>query len=358
MVRRTVGGMGAFEAVKQAKYLARRVAAEAYALTPGFLQAVRGKVVILMYHRVVGDEELSRQYIQPGMYVTTSIFEQHVNFLKKYFEVISLRDLLSMWEEQRWDPSRRYCVMTFDDGWLDNYTYALPVLREHAVPATIFLPTAFIGTDNWFWPEKVVWIYGQYAAREEGEKQRSLEALRRRHSWLGGLTSAVLGGDINALIENCKAFKPEQIDMFVSSWADTLEVSLPTERLVINWDEVREMSAAGISFGSHSVSHRILTKLEPREVVQEVEDSWAVLTQQHVNSVPVFCYPNGDWSAEIGSAVKAAGYRAATTTEFGYEGRTPTDPFGLKRVNVHNHITFTDNLFAFHLAGYNNIRMR
>lgn len=358
MVRGAIGGMGTLEAVKQAKQLARRMAAGAYALTPGFLQAVKGKAVILMYHRVVSDEDLSRQYIQPGMYVTAGVFERHVNFLKKYFEIVALRDLLSMWEEQRWDSSRRYCVMTFDDGWLDNYTHALPVLKRHAVPATVFLPTGFVGTDDWFWPEKVVWVYGQYAAREDGKKQRSLAALQRRHSWLSRLAVAVPEGDINALIEHCKALKSEQIDMFVSSWADTLDVSLPNERQVVNWGEVREMSAAGISFGSHSVSHKILTTLEPREVVQEVEDSWAVLTQQRVNSVPVFCYPNGNWSEEIGRAVKAAGYKAATTTEFGYEGKTPTNLFGLKRVNVHNHITFTDNLFAFHLAGYNNVRLR
>ena len=350
--------MGTLETVRQGKQWVRRAAAEAYARAPGFLEALRGKVTILMYHRVVSGEELSRHYIQPGMYVTTSTFERHVNFLKNHFKIISLTDLLSMWEEQRWDPRQRYCVMTFDDGWLDNYLYAFPMLRQYAVPATVFLPTGFIGTDDWFWPEKVAWMYRQYTTMEEGEKQRCLVALRSRYAWLGGFSQVVVRGDVNALIEHCKTFNPEQIDTLLSSWAASLEVGLPPERQVINWDEARAMSAAGVSFGSHSVSHKILTKLKPGEVVREVEDSWAVLTQQRVNSVPVFCYPNGDWSADISSAVKVAGYKAATTTEFGYEAQTPAHRFGLKRVNVHDHITCTDSLFAFHLAGYNNLRLR
>lgn len=350
--------MGTLETVRQAKQWVRRAAAEAYACAPGFLETLRGKVTILMYHRVVSGEELSRHYIQPGMYVSTSTFERHLIFLKTHFEILTLTDLLSMWDERRWDSKQRYCVVTFDDGWLDNYLYAFPLLRQYAVQATVFLPTGFIGTDDWFWPEKMAWMYRQYAARGEAEQQRCLGALRSRHSWLGGFGQAVARGDVNALIERCKAFKPEQLDALLSGWAAGLELGLPVERQVINWDEARAMSAAGVSFGSHSVSHKILTKLTPGEIAQEVEDSWAVLAQQRVDSVPVFCYPNGDWSEDIGSAVKAAGYKAATTTEFGYEGQTPMNRFGLKRVNVHDHITCTDSLFAFHLAGYNNMRSR
>lgn len=350
--------MGTLETVRQAKQWVRRAAAEAYACAPGFLEGLRGKVAILMYHRVVSREELSRHYIQPGMYVATSTFERHLAFLKNHFEILPMSDLLSMWDEQRWDPKQRYCVVTFDDGWLDNYLYAFPLLRQHAVPATVFLPTGFIGTEDWFWPEKMAWMYRQYATRKEGEKQRCLEALRSRYSWLGGFSLAVVRGDVNALIEQCKTFNSEQLDALLSGWAASLEVGLPLERQVINWDEARAMSAAGVSFGSHSVSHKILTKLTPREIVQEVEGSWATLAQQRVNSVPVFCYPNGDWSTDISSAVKAAGYKAATTTEFGYETQMPTNQFGLKRVNVHDHITCTDNLFGFHLAGYNNMRSR
>ena len=145
----------------------------------------------------------------------------------------------------------------------------------------------------------------------------------------------------------------DRINMFAASWADLLEVVVPPNRQVVTWDEVREMSAAGITFGSHSVSHRILPALPRKEIVQEVAESWTVLSQQSIRTVPVFCYPNGDWSGEVSQCVEAAGYRAATTTQFGFETATPANRFGLKRINVHHDVTCSDDLFAFHLAGFN-----
>ena len=358
LVGRTDGGMGAVQAISRAKHLVRHLAANAYSYSPGYLQALRGRVAILTYHRVVRHEDLPRQYIQPGMYVTTETFEKHAKLLQDQFDVISFPALLRMWDEQTWDARRRYCVITFDDGWLDNYTQAFPILKCHGIPASIFLPTAFVGTNDWFWPEKAAWVYRQYAAKSESKKQQSLAALEREDLRTGKISRGLLEGGIDALIEGCKAFELEQIERLVSRWLDMLDVRLPVERQVINWDEARVMSAAGITFGSHSVNHAILTKLKPQEVWQEIKDSWKALTQHQVNSVPVFCYPNGDWSTDIGQAVKAAGYRAAITTEFGYEGPAPAHQFGLKRINVHDRISSTENLFAFHLAGYNNGKWR
>jgi peptidoglycan/xylan/chitin deacetylase (PgdA/CDA1 family) len=148
----------------------------------------------------------------------------------------------------------------------------------------------------------------------------------------------------------------EQIDALIAAWERQLNVVLPRDRQVINWAEAREMSASGVSFGSHSATHRILTSLDSDEVHREIDGSWKTLKEKPVATVPVFCYPNGDWSAEVGRSVEAAGYAAATTTEFGYEDRMPSRRFGLKRINVHNDITHTPKLFAFHLAGYNNVR--
>jgi peptidoglycan/xylan/chitin deacetylase (PgdA/CDA1 family) len=155
------------------------------------------------------------------------------------------------------------------------------------------------------------------------------------------------------MIERCKMLAQEQIDALIVAWERQLDVLLPRDRQVINWAEAQEMSAAGVSFGSHSATHRILTHLEPDEAHREVDGSWKALREKPVATVPVFCYPNGDWSAEMERLVEAAGYTAATTTEFGYEDRLPSRRFALKRINIHNDVTHTPKLFAFHLAGYN-----
>jgi peptidoglycan/xylan/chitin deacetylase (PgdA/CDA1 family) len=348
--------MGTIKALGQVKGWARRRAAELYALSPGYLGPLRGKVIILTYHRVVSKKELDAEYIQPGMYVTAETFAMQMEFLKQYFSVISFAELLRLWSEQTWTAEQRYCVVTFDDGWLDNYRYALPVLKRHALPATVFLPTTFVETDRWFWPEQIAWLCRHATWRNEEKRRQIVNALQGEFSWLAAVGMPMSGVDADTTIERCKALAQEQIDALIAAWAGQLDVDLPRDRQVINWAEAQEMSAGGVSFGSHSATHRILTHLDSNEVFREVIGSWKTLREKSIKTVPVFCYPNGDWSAEVGQVVEAAGYAAATTTEFGYEDQMPSKRFGLKRINIHNDVTYTPKLFAFHLAGYNNVR--
>ena len=347
--------MGTFKAIGRVKGWARRCAAELYALSPGYLEPLRGKVIILTYHRVVSKKELDAEYIQPGMYVTAETFAMQMRFIKQYFSVISFAELLRLWSEETWNAEQRYCVVTFDDGWLDNYVYALPVLKQNALPATVFLPTTFVGTDRWFWPEQIAWLCRHATWQNEEKRRQAVNALQREFSWLAGVGMSMSRVDADTMIERCKMLAQEQIDALIVAWERQLDVVLPRDRQVINWAEAQEMSAAGVSFGSHSATHRILTHLDSNEVHREVDGSWKALREKPVATVPVFCYPNGDWSAEVGRSVEAAGYAAATTTEFGYEDRVPSRRFGLKRINIHNDVTYTPKLFAFHLAGYNNV---
>jgi peptidoglycan/xylan/chitin deacetylase (PgdA/CDA1 family) len=345
--------MGTLKAIARAKRWVRRGAAEIYARSPRYLECLRGKVVILTYHRVVSEKELEKEPIQPGMYVTAETFAMQILFLKRHFSVISFAELLRLWSDGRWDDQNRYCVVTFDDGWLDNYVYALPILRRNEMPATVFLPTSFVGTDRWFRPDQIAWLWRQAAWRTPERRRRTADSLQNEFTWLRGLGMSLSNTDADAMIEGCKMLAQHQVDTLIRAWARQIDVALPRDRQVISWTEAKEMSAAGVSFGSHSATHRILTRLDPDEATLEIAESWKVLKEQLVETIPVFCYPNGDWSTQVARSVEAAGYAAATTTEFGHEVGTPSRRFGLKRVGIHNDVTYTPELFAFHLAGYN-----
>jgi len=347
--------MGTIKTLASIKSLVRRAAAELYARSPGFLRQLRGKVTILTYHRVVTGVELSSQFIQPGMYVTSETFDRQIRFLREHFDVLSMHELLSMWREKIWNAERRYCVITFDDGWLDNYVHAFPVLRRHDVPATIFLPTGFIGTTTWFWPDQLGWLSQRFALLPRKQRTRILASLERGSSWLNGIASAVATLHSDDLIECCKAASHERIEELVDRWADEMEVRLPHQRLVLNWKEVEEMAAAKISFGSHSVAHKILTTVSVAELHEEVYGSLETLRKRTRNVVPVFCYPNGNYSSAVIRCVESAGYCAATTTEPGVEDRDTSHLFRLRRMEVHDDVTCSDALFAFHLAGHNSV---
>jgi peptidoglycan/xylan/chitin deacetylase (PgdA/CDA1 family) len=147
-----------------------------------------------MYHRVLAQAEVPSD-IDPGMYVTAEAFERHLRYLSAHHEVVSLQDL-GEWLGGRRTFNRIPCVITFDDGWVDNFTRAFPLLVQFGMSATIFLVTELIGTDGMVsWPqvremEAAGILFGSHTAthpvlptldetRMREELTRSRERLRR-----------------------------------------------------------------------------------------------------------------------------------------------------------------------------------
>lgn len=342
--------------IRRIKPALRKAVAWAFHSSPLPRWRHRGKVVMLMYHRVLTREEVSLQSVQPGMYVLDNVFAQHMSFLKKNFTLLSLRQLLDLWQSGTWNTRARYCVVTFDDGWLDNYRHAYPVLKKCGIPATIFLPTDYVGSDQWFWPDQLAFLFNVFAGRKV-----TPEAVRE----IGQVFTEYLGaqGDsfIEALergehvtdriIEQCKHLPIERIHGLVATLAARLEISMPQERVIVNWNEVREMSQGGVSFGSHSCSHRILTTITSDDISAELAKSRQVLLEQGVNYVPVFCYPNGNSDERIQRQVQACGYEAACSVKMGVEGPVPDNKYAIRRVGIHNDITSTIPLFSWRVFG-------
>ncbi len=109
-------------------------------------RTLNDKALVLMYHRVLHDEEVPAD-IDPGMYVSRSAFERHLTYLREHHDIVDLDQLLE-WLEGRRAAGRPPCVITFDDGWLDNYTVAYPMLQRFDAPATIFLISEKVGDAN------------------------------------------------------------------------------------------------------------------------------------------------------------------------------------------------------------------
>jgi peptidoglycan/xylan/chitin deacetylase (PgdA/CDA1 family) len=325
-------------AAERLKAGVRRLMATTYYQTGRFKDRLRGKVAILTYHRVLTRRELDAQFVQPGMYVLADVFERQMQFLSEHFQVLTMADLFCRWGQGGLDDDGRYCAVTFDDGWLDNYQYAYPVLRRLGIPATIFLPTEFVGTDAWFWPERLAYLL----RRAERHPDRS--GAWARH--------------VEEVIEEWKARTPEAIERGLVELGESLGVEAPPERAVVSWEEVAEMAGHGISFGSHSATHAILTNVPAEVLEREIDQSLRVLEERSGNCLPVFCYPNGGYSDVVARRVESAGYIGAVTADFGWETGRPADLFKVHRIGVHNDISQTTPLFAFHLAGLNSMRRR
>ena len=133
---------------------------------------LQSKAVVLMYHRVLRPEDMRSSLSQPGIIVSTITFEKHVRFLRENFKILSIEEFIDHIGKRK-PFEDRSCLITFDDGWRDNYSNAFPILRKYNVPAVIFLSTGFIGTGRSFWQERL----GNIAARIEKPADEDTDAV-------------------------------------------------------------------------------------------------------------------------------------------------------------------------------------
>lgn len=311
-------------------------------------------LLILMYHRVV-DGVVARGLGQDGMYVDPETFENHLRFVKRHFLVVSLAeglDILDQPKEGNAPGDRPLCAITFDDGWRDVYENAYPLLRSHGLTATVFLPTGFIGTRNWFWTDRLARLLNM---ENPGKGKHGAQTLAGSFLRIPGLPGRVDGMDLHGIIDAMKRLRQEEIERILYSLSEGGGVDPASEeRVFLTWEEVGEMFRSGlVRFGSHTESHRILTTISDDEVALELHHSKERLVAAGVVDpafIP-FAYPNGNHTDRIAAMVRSAGYRLAVTTEKGWNCAKPVpDAYRLKRIGVHQDIASTDAMFCCRLA--------
>jgi len=315
--------------------------------------ALRQRAVVLTYHRVLRPCDVRRTWSHPGIIVTAETFERHLLLLGRVFNVLTLREFMSHLET-RTPFARPSCLITFDDGWLDTFHEAWPLLRRHRMPAVVFLPTSFIGSTRVFWQENLGCML--YLAWDAGRRD---EPTRARFAGLlqpHGLACLLDAGPsqvrdqirqaVNAL-KSCPAVVERVVEALHQLSHGNEATSIDR---FLNWEQIRQMAADGVTFGGHGSSHRLLTRLPAEEVVEEVRQSKADLERELGCDIQAFSYPNGDWTPQIADAVKAEGFRVSFSTVRGFVS-TGDDRFSLRRVNVHEDMTSSEPLFLARLVG-------
>jgi len=299
---------------------------------------------VLAYHRVLARQREDLP-IQDGMYVLPEVFEKHLEYLKNHYNLISLDKLVSVLNGN--GCFNKDCHITFDDGWQDNFANAFPILRKHGIPATVFLTTDFISTSKWFWPEKILYLLAQNRLPEI-EELSLLES--KKILSIIFLQNVSLEKRINAAIEFLKD-KPMPT---IGSVIEDLKIAsginnFPSKRLLLNWDEVREMGTGDITFGSHTRTHAILTNLDnDDDIAVELEQSKAEIEDQTGQEVKSFCFPNGNSNNKLIRYVKRCGYVCSFAGGYGKIDHK-TDRYFLKRIGIHNDVTETIPMFACRL---------
>ncbi|MFW5775587.1 MAG: polysaccharide deacetylase family protein, partial [Chitinivibrionales bacterium] len=277
---------------------------------------------ILYYHRILPKVDPFAIDV-----ITTADFEQQVAMLSSAFNLMTIGQLSDALQS-RSIPPKTACI-TFDDGYQDNFRFAFPILQKYSAPATIFVATDFIGTGKLLWPDRLL-------ATIRHSRQSSVPADFCGHS-LPLTTPGQRRATAERLLDWLKQFSPEVRDMHIGRLETVCgRAPKPENRLMLTWDEIRTMSDCGIEFGSHTLSHPILSHTTDGEIEQEISESKTIIENHIDKPVQSFAYPNGrlcDFDERAVAALKACGYSAAVTT-CDSANDADVDPYALSRESV------------------------
>lgn len=250
-------------------------------------------------------------------------FDEMMGWLAKWFQVLPL-DTAVMQLRADVLPARAAAI-TFDDGYADNATHALPILRRHGLPATFFVATSFLDGGR-MWNDTLI----------EAIRGCQSDALDLGEAGLGcfQLTTVVDRRlAIESLLGRIKHLAPERRNEAVVQVQGAVSTALPDD-LMMTSRQVIQLRDAGMQIGSHTCTHPILASLPDGQALQEIQTSKGMLEALLDEPVTLFAYPNGrpgkDYLEKHAVMVRQAGFAAAVSTASGVSTAT-TDVFQLPR---------------------------
>lgn len=284
-------------------------------------------VLVLNYHRIgyPNWSDLDRNLWS----ATPEAFHAQMEFLKQHYDVVGLADLDQALTNRR----GRAVMITFDDGYLDNYTRAFKVLSHFELPATFFVTTGFLDHHLVPWWDEIAWMV----------RNTSVESLPK-NPWTVSAVPVDLAHWESAITQLLKTYKQLNEDN-TRLFLEFLGLALQTGRcpmdvgkdLWMTWDMVRDMRLHGMTIGGHSVTHPILASLSPERQDFEVGESRRRLVEELGEPIDAFSYPVGggaSYNHITAESLRRHGYRWGFTYLGGYLKPGRFDSYALRRTAI------------------------
>jgi peptidoglycan/xylan/chitin deacetylase (PgdA/CDA1 family) len=300
-------------------------------------------VNVLTYHRfpsATGERHFDDDVVD----VSADSFERQLRCLKQHFTFVGVDELCALAAGRRLPPNA--LAITFDDGYLDNYEIALPILKRYDAKATFFLSTAAINERRVYWWDRIAYI-----VKRTPLSRITLSYPLKLELHLGDRALAQ-----QRLLRIVKTFHGLDLERFLDelgvvarvAWSAQAERAF-ADRLIMTWDHVRELKRAGMDVQSHTRTHRVLATLEPGALVDELAGSRADVAREVGEAPRALAYPVGSEiarSSPIRAALDRAGY------ELGLSNGTGANLVDAKvdRFNIRRHAVGLDVSESYLLA--------
>ena len=267
--------------------------------------AQRASLPILIFHRVLALPDPLFPEVPDARR-----FRQLLGWVRRWFQVLPL-EVAARQLVQGSLPARALCI-TFDEGYADNASQALPLLREHGMPATLFIASGHLERGR-MWNDSVI----------EAVRRTPLPALDLRDCDLGLHALPTLQARrqaIDRLLGRIKYLHAAQREQAVAHVTQAAKVPLPNN-LMLRSEQLQVLRDGGMQIGAHTVSHPILARMGDAEADWEIRHGKQMLEMLLQQPVTQFAYPNGkpgaDYTARHVAMVREAGYAVAVSTSAG-----------------------------------------
>jgi peptidoglycan/xylan/chitin deacetylase (PgdA/CDA1 family) len=341
------------------KYFIRKVFGEIF-FYAGIFRLVRfcnnyrgRRVTIVTYHRITDREISEMEASLPFLFTSQKVFEKQLDFIKTYYRVITFRELNECVNNNRlaWNS----LIITFDDGYEDNFRSAHKSLGKMSLPATFFITVDKIGNKNGgpYWWDRLYYYLKEIQRQED--KGYSNEVKMEFFPIYEEFKNNASG-----LFSRMNKQETDKIEKLLNRMEEEFGINnekLFRENTMLNWEQISEMSR-NHDFGSHTCSHANLLKLSDAQKYHEIVESKTIIEKSMSRKVSVFSSPAGHMNEEIKGFVEKGGYEfAVSAAEPGINGMT-TDRYHLKRINIWEGTSlslkgkFSKGYFSFKMMGF------
>lgn len=292
---------------------------------------------VLMYHRFINNGLVKG--------VSRETFEWQLNLIKKDFHVMSLSQYID--KINSGISLSNVVIITIDDAYEDFYSICYPLLKKYEIPTTLFVPTDFVDNRAWFWWDKIKYIM------EKSLKDNIKVLYNNKKFTINSSTDYERYKSWNDICDFCLTLSDREKDIFINAIAISVDVDIPSSPIghyrLMTWEQITEVSKNNVEIASHTKNHPVLTKLNDKDLVKEVEDSKIKIEEKTGIAVKTFCYPHGmpsDYDQNVVNAIKGAGYLAAVVAHDGaYDQK---ERYTIKRIGASN----DSALFLWKLYGF------
>ena len=292
--------------------------------------ARRPGLLALAYHRI---GPCSSQPFDDGVFsATAESFRDQIRYLRDHFEILPIDELLDSMHRGL-DLKKPTALITFDDGYRDNFETALPILREFEVPAVFFIAPGYIDRPRLTWWDRIAYVV----------KNTKRDVLEIEYP-----TSAKFdlreNGRSRVAVQILSAYtQTPEIDQqcFFDLLEDAADVSVDSRELgdglFMSWDQVRKLNAEGMEIGGHTYDHPVLSRVSEDDQLRELTLSKDRLESEVRANIRVMAYPVGGldcFDDATKRLVSDTGYEAAFSFYGGFNRPGHHDPLDIRRISV------------------------